>query len=270
MLLQAMPIRNWGEAFMTSLGNAVSMFLAAIPRILAFLTILIIGWIVARLLARGVAALLRAIRFNDLADRAGLSRFVQNMGVRTDSTGVMATVVKWFVGLVVLIVAFDALGLPVVSEVLREFLLWIPNLIVALFVLVIGGVAANALARLVRATTAQAGLERPDLFATITRFGVWGLAIVIAINQLGVATNLVTILFTGVIAALALALGLAFGLGGRETASDLLGRWRARAGGAGRAIGERAEEEAKRRTGREPTPRSRIGPADHPPGSSAG
>jgi hypothetical protein len=89
-------------------------------------------------------------------------------------------------------------------------------------VLVIGGLAANALSNLVRGTTAQAGFGNPDLLATITRIAVWSFSIVVAVNQLGIATALINTLMIGLVGALALATGLAFGLGGRERAARLL------------------------------------------------
>src|SRR5215208_1115362 len=154
-------ITDWGAAVMTSLTAALSLFLAAIPRVIGFVVILIIGWLIASALAAGVAALLRAVRFNDIAQRSGISGFVQNMGIRRDASGFLADIVKWFVRLIVLVVAFDALGLPAVSAVLQQFLLWIPNLVVAIVILVIAGLAANALGNLVRGATAQAGFSNP-------------------------------------------------------------------------------------------------------------
>jgi hypothetical protein len=92
-------------------------------------------------------------------------------------------------------------------------------------VLIIGGLAANALAGLVRGATAQADLGNPDLLANIARVAVWAFAIVIAVNQIGIARELVNTLFMATVGALALALGLAFGLGGRETAAEMVREW---------------------------------------------
>ena len=214
-------VQDWGEAFMTSLTGALALFLSAIPRIIGFVVILLVGWFIASLLAKGVAALLRAVKFNDLAERSGLSGFVHNMGVQTDSAGVIANVAKWFVRLIALVVAFDALGLPAVSDVLRQLLLWLPNLVVALVVLVIGGLAAKALGNLVRGATAQAGFTNPDLLATVARVAVIAFTIVVAVNQIGIASTLVNTLFMGVVGAAALAAALAFGLGGRDVSNRL-------------------------------------------------
>lgn len=239
------PVTNWGAAIMTSLTAALSMFLAAIPRIVGFLVILVIGWLVAGILAAAVAALLRMIRFNDLAQRSGITNFVHEMGIRRDAAGVLADIVKWFVRLIVLVVAFDALGLPAVSSILQQFLLWIPNLVVAVVILVIAGLAATALSDLVRGATAQAGFSNPDLLATITRVAVWAFGIVVAVNQIGVATTLVNTLFMGLVGAIALAAGLAFGLGGRDTAGRIVDNWYNR-GRAAKPKMERAAENIER------------------------
>jgi hypothetical protein len=223
--MQVAPIRDWGEAMMTSLTGALMMFVGALPRILGFILILVIGWFVASLIAAGVGGILRNIRFNDFARRSGLGDFVDKMGVKTDSAGVMAAIAKWFVRLIVLIVAFDALGLPAVSQVLHQLLLWLPNLVVALVVLVISGLAASALYNLVRGATAKAGFASPDLVANIAYVAVWVFGVVIAVNQIGVAQELVNTLFMGFIGAVALALGLSFGLGSRETAGEIVRNW---------------------------------------------
>jgi hypothetical protein len=254
-------ITDWGAAIMTSLTAALTMFLAAIPRVIGFLVILVIGWLIAGVLAAAVAALLRAVRFNDLAQRSGLAGFVHNMGVRKDTAGVLADIVKWFVRLIVLVVAFDALGLPAVSSVLQQFLLWIPNLVVAMIILVIAGLAANALGDLVRGATAQAGFDNPDLFATITRVAVWGFGIVVAVNQIGIAQTLVNTLFMGLVGALALAVGLAFGLGGRDTAGQIVQNWYRR-GQTARPKIERAAENVERTAQRNMPRTSGSGAAD--------
>ncbi|HKG32473.1 MAG TPA: hypothetical protein VKB22_01950 [Gemmatimonadales bacterium] len=220
----AVPVRDTGDALKASLTGALNTFFAAIPRIIGFAVVLIVGWIISSLLARGVLAVLHAVKFNELARRAGLADFVHKMGVKDDSSAVLAGIVKWFVRLITLVVAFDTLGLPAVSNVLQQLLLWLPNLVVALVVLVIGGLAAKALSQLVRGASAEAGFTNPDMLATVTRVAVWGFTIVVAVNQLGIATTLICTLLIGIVGALALAFGLAFGLGGRERAAQILDR----------------------------------------------
>jgi Conserved TM helix len=217
--------QDWTEAVLASLANAMSLSFAALPKILGFIVIIIVGWLIAAAIAGAIGAILRRVRFNELADRSGFAAFVKNAGVDTDPAGLIALVTKWFVRLIALVVAFDALGLPAVSDVLRSLLLWLPNLAVALVVLVIGGLIANAFAGLVRGATTQAGFDNPDMLATIARVAVWFFAILVAVTQIGIAATLVDTLFTAVVGAAALALGLSFGLGGRETAAQIVHDW---------------------------------------------
>ena len=247
------PVTDLGQALLTSFAAALALFFSGIPKVIAFLVILAIGWMIASALAAVVTRVLRTIRFNELASRAGLSEFVKRMGVQMDPSAFVANIAKWFVRLVVLVVAFDALGLPAVSQVLQGFLAWMPNLIVALAVLVIGGIAAGALSKLVRGAASNAELGNPDLLATVTQFAVWAFAIVVAINQIGIATTLVNTLFMATVGAVALALGLSFGLGGRETAAQIVANWYQRsqqfapkAQRAATAVKEEAEERATR------------------------
>lgn len=224
----AQSVGGWGVDFTTSLKAALSLLLLAIPRVIGFIIVVLIGWLVASLLGRGVAAVLRAIRINEAAQRTGISDLVQRMDPMSDTAGIIGSVVKWLVRLVVLLVAFDLLGLPAVSDVLRQFLLWLPNLIVALAILFIAALAGDALAKLVRGATTEARFANPDTLATVARVAVWAFAIVIAVNQLGIAETLVNTLFVGTVAMLALAGGLAFGLGGRDLAAQTLESWRER------------------------------------------
>ena len=128
-----------------SLNDALAVMLLTLPRIISFVLILIIGWVIASLVAKAVEAILRAVKFNDIAQRSGIAGFAQGMGMKTDPAGVLTEIVKWFIRLLALVVAFDALGLPAVSSVIRDFLLWLPNLVVALVIIVIAGIVANML-----------------------------------------------------------------------------------------------------------------------------
>lgn len=242
--VQTVPVRveqSFGDTLISSFRDAFSMILGAIPRILGFIVIVAIGWFISSLLARAVLGLLRAIRFDELMQRSGLADFMNKMGTGTDPAGIVAGLVKWIVRIVVLLAAFDTLGLPAVSDVMRQLLLWLPNLIVAMVILFIGGIAARALGNVARGATAEGGFRNPETLSNVARTAVWAFAIVVAVNQLGIATNLINTLVTGLIGALALAAGLAFGLGGRDLAQRSLDNWY-----------EQAQEgKPKRRTARE-------------------
>jgi len=213
-------ITSWGNSLMASLSAAMSLLFAAVPRVLGFLVILGIGWLVAALIEKLLVAILRAVHFDGFADRAGLAGLART--VQREPSGMLGLIAKWFVRLIVLVAAFDALGVPAVSQVLQQLLLWLPNLAVALVVLVIGGIAANSLGDLVRRAAARNRIERYEMLGSAARWAVWTFTVLVAINQIGIASSLVTILFMAVVGAVALALGLSFGLGGRDTAGAIV------------------------------------------------
>lgn len=237
-------VTNWSEALLASLTGAASLFFAAVPRLIGFAMILIAGWIVAALIEKAVVTVLRAMHFNGFAERAGMAGFLQKSNVDSDAAGTIGVIARWFVRLIALVVAFDALGLVAVSDILRQLLMWLPNLVVALVVLGVGGLAANALGKLVQGAATKGGLARPAFLASVARYAVWTCAVMVAINQLGIATTLINILLMAVAGAVALALGLSFGLGGRETAATIVRQWyqRQQAGGSQlRHAGDAAE-----------------------------
>ncbi len=239
--MDSTTISDWGTAIMSSLTAAMALLFSAIPKILGFALIILAGWLIASLVEKAVAVILRTVHFNDLAERSGFADFVRKMATDTDASGLIGAVAKWFIRLIALVVAFDALGLPAVSDVLRQLLLWLPNVVVALVVLVIGGLAARALSNLVRGAAAEGGLGNPDFLAKVASTLVWAFAIVVAVNQIGIATELVNTLFMAFVGAIALALGLSFGLGARETAGEIVRNWY----GKTRANADRLERTAQ-------------------------
>src|SRR6266849_1200037 len=216
---------TWWQSFVASLYGILGMMLRGLVKLIAFLLIIVIGWFISSLVAKAVAAVLRKLKIDQLLDRMGFAVLTRRMGSHSDSAQIIAEVVKWLIRVVVLVVAFAALGIPAFSVVLSQLLLWLPNLAVAIVVLIVGGLAAKGLGDLVRGATAEAGFQNPDVIANVARGAVWAFAIIIAVNQVGIASTLVNTLFMGFVAALALAAGLSFGIGGQKLAGELLEKW---------------------------------------------
>lgn len=217
-------ITDWGVAIWTSLTNALMLVFSFIPKLIGFLVILLIGWLLASFLEKAVTFLLRKVGFDRMATRIGLDRFEQRMNVRMDAAGILGKIVFWFVFLVFLVPAVDTLGLTTVSNLLGQIINYIPNVFVAILVLFLGTLAATFIADIVRGATASANIGNPNVFANIARYAILAFAALIALEQLQIAPSLLNILFTAIVGAMALAFGLAFGLGGRESAQ----RWLAR------------------------------------------
>jgi len=217
-------ISTWGDAVFLSLSNALNAFLAAIPLVIGALIIIVIGWIIAGVLARVVTEVLRRVG----ADRLFAEHGGQVYGSRSRDIKpsiVAGELVKWLIRLVFLVAAANVLGLTQVSELLNDVLLWIPNLIVAAIILLVAPLLARFVRGAIEVGAGEMGFSNAPLLGRIAEIAIIAFAVIIAINQIGIAANLVNILFIGVVAALALAFGLAFGLGGRDVAGQLTQSW---------------------------------------------
>jgi len=240
-------LENIGVSIVNALNDAVRLILTFIPRVVGFLVILIVGLILATLVSRALTLVLRKVGFDRMANRIGLSRFEQRMGITLDPAGILGKIVYWFILLIFLVPAADALGLPAVSNILNTLVAYIPNVFVAILVLFLGTLAATFVADLVRGAVASANIGSPKIFAGIARWAIIGFSALVALEQLQISTPLINELFGGIVAALAIAFGLAFGLGGQEAAR----RWLARGEGtvttaASQISAQQSREEAKR------------------------
>lgn len=230
------PITDVGTAIVTGFAAAVATFFSALPSILGAIIVLVIGWIVAGWIGGLLARALRMIRFDDLADRAGVTSFLERSDIRADPAGVIGGLVKWYVRLVFVLMAANAVGLTAVATVVNGILAFIPNLIVAIFILGAFAWLASLTRGVVRGALGGTRMPNADAIGTIAYATVFAFGIVAAADQVGIAATLVNTLFVGAVAALALAFGLAFGLGGREEAAQIWRDWRGHASQAMRSI----------------------------------
>ncbi|TME95565.1 MAG: hypothetical protein E6I40_05000 [Chloroflexi bacterium] len=216
------PITDLPAALLTGLAAGIAALLSAIPVILGALIVLVLGWIITGALAGLVRRGLRAIKVDAMAERVGVTGFLRRAQIKTDTSGLVAGVVKWYLRLIVILMAADTVHLTTVSTIVNQVLAFIPSLIVA--VLILG--AFSWLASRARALVTGAlepSMPNASTIGFLAYAATLGFGVIAAATQIGVATAIIDILFTGIVAGLALAFGLAFGLGGREEAAQI---WR--------------------------------------------
>jgi hypothetical protein len=229
---QAVPVvTSWGDAVFVALTGALNDLLLFVPRLLGALLILLVGWLIAKAVAALVTRGLRAVRFNQVADRAELDQFLDRAGVRLDPASVVGKLAYWFLLLIFIGAAFNAFGLTQVTAVINQVLAYLPNVAVALVVLLVGALLAQLAATLVRGASGTARVGDPEVLAALARAAVLGFAVLIALNQLQIGAAIVNTLFVALVGSVALAGALAFGLGGRDVAARLLEDWYRRRGG---------------------------------------
>ena len=220
-------VTDWTAGLITGLTAGMARFFGAIPNILGAIVLLVIGWIIAGIVANLVTKLCRGVHVDTVADRVGVNGFLSQSGTKLRASNIIGEIIKWVVRLVFVEMAAEQLGMPQISLIINQILGFIPNIIVAIVILGVGAFLGQLLGGIVRGAAGEAKIGNADLLATLTSGAVMAFAIIAALNELNVAPVVVDTLYIGLVAALALALGLAFGLGGRETAARLTEQWSA-------------------------------------------
>jgi small-conductance mechanosensitive channel len=209
------------QAVLTAFSQALGTFFAFIPKLIGAIIVLLIGWLVGRLVGRLVTQGLRTVKFDQVAERTEIGPFLRNAGVQMDPAAVVGALARWFIYLVFWQAAAGILGFPQLSQILNEVLGFLPRIAVALVILLVGALAANLLARVVRGSLGTAHFGDAGMLAAIARYGVIAFAVVAALSQLDIAPAIVNTLWTAVIGSIALAFALAVGLGARDAMGNV-------------------------------------------------
>jgi len=223
-----LAVLEWNSLIVAPVSEMLTKLVGYLPTLVGALIILTVGWVVAKALRRIVSQGLKVVHFDKLADRAGISDILSKGGLKTSAIDVMSGLVYWLAIVMVLVMVVNALGLPQASKVLESLFAYIPNVIAALFVLIVGMFLANLVSGIVHTAAGNASLPRPGMFAAVSRWAIIIFAGTISLRELGIATLLVTTTFNIVLGGVCLALALAFGLGGRDAAARYLDEWRQR------------------------------------------
>lgn len=210
------------EILLDSLETIWGGFIGFLPTLLAALIVFIVGWLVSIFLGKVANRIIKTIKLDVLLTRLGFKNALAKAKLNLDSPKFFEELVKWFFIVVFLMTAVDILGLYQVALFLRTILLYIPNVIVAAIVLLVAVIVARFMQRLVKASADTAGLASASAISAIVRWAILIFGFIIALTQLGIAPTLIQTIFIGAIAMLAIAGGLAFGLGGKEQAARLL------------------------------------------------
>ncbi len=207
-----------GTTLTASFNSAFYAVVNFIPKFLAGLIILLIGVIIASILKQLVLSLFKALKIESFLKKYGVPEAKEGF----TWANILSEIVRWFVIIVFLIPTADVWGLPRIITVLNEFLNYLPNVFVAAVIAMVGFVFARLSHDIVLASVKGVDTQTASTIASVTRWAINVFVILAVLSQLGVATDLIRILFTGLVAMLAIAGGIAFGLGGQKTAQDIV------------------------------------------------
>lgn len=218
---------TWGDVFNASLQDLWAGFIHFIPSLLIAIIFFIIGWVLGGLVARALEHVFSALKIDKLFQSVGADDLLKKAGMNLNTGYFLGQVVRWFVIIVFLLPSLNLVGLDYIASFLKDDVLgFLPRVVVAVFVLIIATVVAGALSKAVVASSRAMSVTSANMLGTIVKYAVWVFAFIIALGQLGIAPAFMQILFTGIVAMIAIGGGLAFGLGGKDAAGHWMSKIR--------------------------------------------
>jgi hypothetical protein len=218
-----MFIQQWGDVFTASLQGLWLGFVAFVPKLIFALVIFIIGWAIGSVVSKALAQVINALKVNKLFESIGAKPMFDKAGFRLDIGMFIGEVAKWFIVLVFLMASLDILGLSQVNLFLREVVLgYLPRVFVAALLVAIAALVSDSVRKFVEGSAMAMGLRAARMAGSMAKWAIWVFVFIIVLSELGIAPAFMQIFFTGIVAMMALAGGLAFGLGGKEAAARVI------------------------------------------------
>lgn len=218
-----METYTWLDLLSQSFGIVWANFYAYVPTILFAVLIFIIGWLISVIVGRVICQIIDMLKIDDALRAAGLEDALKRMNVRLNTGMFFATLVRWFILIAFLMASLEMIGLAQITFFLQDVVLdYVPRVIAAALMLVVGAIVADMVRRLVLKSAEAANISAAGFLASIAQWSIWMVALFSALDQLQIAADFIQNLFTGVVVALSLAFGLAFGLGGQKAAAEFI------------------------------------------------
>lgn len=206
----------------------LTKILGYIPTIFAAILILVVGWFIAKLIETVVAKVLKLIKLDVASEKAGISNMLAQGDIKATLSEIIGAIIYWVIILVVIATAMNAMNLAIAADILTRLVAYTPNIIGAIFIIVLGSFLATFLAAIVRTITGNAGIENSKTLSEITKMVIVVFAIIMAIEQLGIGVAIINLTVSIVLASIGLAIAIAFGLGCKDLAgksiSDMLNK----------------------------------------------
>ena len=222
-----MVLQTWSEVLARTFQDLWMQVAVFTPKLVVSLLFFLVGWIVGSVVGGVVTHLVRSLRVDKALRNLGAEELAERGGFNLDAGQFLGTLVRWFIVVVFLIVSLNVLGLNDVNQFLQEVVLvYLPKVIVAALILILGALVGDLAQRLILSSAKAVGSATAHMAGAISKWAILVFAFLAAFVQLGIAAELIQTLFSGLVAMLALAGGLAFGLGGKEAAARYLEKMR--------------------------------------------
>ena len=213
---------DWGQETINSLIGIWQDFIDFIPALIGAIIVFLIGWIIAVAIGKLVAEILKRIKFNKIFETGDWKKALEKADIKVDASAFVGAIIKWVLLIVFLVVAIKILGFRELEAFFNDVLSYLPNVVVAAFMFVVAVIIADIVEKIVRATVEGAKMGSGPMVGAIIKWSIWVLALFAILLQLGIAEALITTIIQGIVALVVIAGGIAFGLGGKDAAAQVI------------------------------------------------
>ncbi len=221
-----MVLGDWYSVTIDALLGLWHGFLVFIPAMIGAIVVFVVGWFISVGVGKLVTEILSRLKFDALFEKTDWQRAFSKAKLSVKPAEFLGAIVKWILVIVFLLIAAEILGLPQFTEFLREIVGYLPNVFIAALIFVVAILAADIIEKIVVAGIEKMKIRYSALAGAVVKWAIWVFAILAILYQLGIARPMVYTLFSGIIAFFVIAFGLAFGLGGKDVAAELLRDWK--------------------------------------------
>ena len=217
-----MLVQTWAQITTYALQNLWQGFLTFIPTLIGAIIVFIIGWFISVGIGKLVAEVLIRIKFNKLFEKTGWKQALEKAELKVNAAEFIGAIAKWVLVIVFLLAAVEILGFVQFAAFLKSILAYLPNVIVATLILVVTVILVDIVEKVVRTAVEGVKVGYGHLVSVMIKWSIWIFAVLAILHQLGIARPFMETLFTGFVAMLVISLGIAFGLGGKDVAAEIL------------------------------------------------
>jgi len=215
-------VLDWYYVTIQALQNLWQGFLSFIPVLLGAIIVFVIGWFISVGVGKLITEILKRVKFNQIFERGGWKSALEKAEIKVDPSGFIGAIIKWILVIVFLLAAVEILGLIQFAGFLKSVLAYLPNVIVASLIFVVTVILVDIVEKIVRAAVESIKVGYGAIVSAVIKWSIWVFALLAILHQLGIAKPFMETLFTGLVAMLVISLGIAFGLGGKEVAAEIL------------------------------------------------
>jgi hypothetical protein len=217
-----MAVQNWSTITLNALMTTWEGFVLFLPKLVGSLIVFVIGWFLSVGFAKLISEILKRLQFDKIFERAGWKEALRKADVKVSPSEFLGAICKWTLVIVFLLASVEILGFVQFANFISDVIAWLPNLLVAIIIFIVAIIVADIVEKLIRASVKKMDIGYAGFLGSVVRFSIYTFAILAMLLQLGITPTIIDTLIKGFVGTVSISLGLAFGLGGKEAAAELI------------------------------------------------